>query len=152
MFFVFFLLSIFFFCAVQWVSHHIPKREKKTKNPKSKLQNPDHKASKRVCPTRVCPTSVTCVCLTSVTCVCPTSVSARLSAQQLRPERLKQFETPSYHSFCCVVCPIFSCHQSCGVLHIPPTTMVGPWVFQSRPFCLGLIIWSYPRDHSMRCT
>ena len=69
-------------------------KTRKTKNPKSKLQNPYQKASKRVCPTRVCPTSVTCVCLTSVTCVCPTSVSARPSAQQLRPERLKQFETP----------------------------------------------------------
>ena len=67
MFFVFFYL-LFLFCAVHWVSHHIPKRGKKTKNPKSKLQNRDQKASKRVC---------------------PTSVSARPSAQQLRPQRLK---------------------------------------------------------------
>ena len=37
-------------------------------NPRSRIQNPDQKASKRVC---------------------PTSVSARSSAQQLRPQRLK---------------------------------------------------------------
>ena len=45
----------------------------KIQDPKSKLQNRDQKASKRVCPTRVC----------------LTSVSARPSAQQLRPQRLK---------------------------------------------------------------
>ena len=50
-----------------------PQNPSKIQDPKSKLQNRDQKASKRVCPTRVC----------------LTSVSARPSAQQLRPQRLK---------------------------------------------------------------
>ena len=50
----------------------------KIQDPKSKLQNRDQKASKRVCPTRVC----------------LTSVSARPSAQQLRPHRLKHLKPP----------------------------------------------------------
>ena len=70
-FFSIYLFVLFFLCrSLDFQdSHHIPKRQqKKSKNPKSKLQNPDQKASKRVCPTRV---------------------SAHPSAQQLRPQRLK---------------------------------------------------------------
>ena len=67
MFFVFFYLSIFFLCRSLGFPSH-PKTKKKN-NPKSKLQNPDQEASKRVCPTRV---------------------SAHPSAQQLRPQRLNR--------------------------------------------------------------
>ena len=86
--FCFFSIYFFFSFLCRWVSHHIPKRERK-KNEKSGIQNPDQKASKRVCPTRVC----------------PTSVSARSSAQQL----------PIH--FDVLFAQFFSCHQSCGALH-----------------------------------
>ena len=78
MFFVFFYLfnfSLFFLCrSLDFPAH--PKTQNKTKNPNSKLQNPDQKASKPVCPTRVCPTSV---------CppVCPTASSPK--AQTFEP-------------------------------------------------------------------
>ena len=69
----FFYLFICSFFPVPFIGFpgfpsHPKTEKKKTKNPKSKLQNPDQKASKRVCPTRV---------------------SAHPSAQQLRPQRLK---------------------------------------------------------------
>ena len=63
MFLVFFLSTFSFLCRSLGFPSH-PKTRKK----KRKIQNPDQKASKRVC---------------------PTSVSARPSAQQLRPQRLK---------------------------------------------------------------
>ena len=75
--FVFSIYSIyFFFFSVPFIgfpgfpSHPKTQFKKNNKNPKSKLQNPDQKASK---PTRVC----------------PTRVSAHPSAQQLRPQKLK---------------------------------------------------------------
>ena len=74
--FRYFLSIYFFFFSVPFIgfpgfpSHPKTLFKKKTK---SKLQNPDQKASKRVCPTRVC----------------PTRVSAHPSPQQLRPQRLK---------------------------------------------------------------
>ena len=43
MLFMLFYLIIYFFLSRSLLSHHIPKRQKKT-NPKSKLQNPDQKA------------------------------------------------------------------------------------------------------------
>ena len=91
--FLFFTIYLFvfifsvFFCAVHWISHHIPRREKK--NPKSKLQNPDQ-ASKLVCPTR----SAQQVCL-------PTRLPNSFAP--------KDVWTPSYHSFWWknwAVCPI----------------------------------------------
>ncbi len=45
--------SIYFFLCLSLDFPSHPKTQKKTKNPKSKLQNPDQKASKRVCPTSV---------------------------------------------------------------------------------------------------
>ena len=86
----------FFLClSLAFPSH--PKTRNKTKNPKSKLQSPDQKKSKRVC---------------------PTSVSAHPSAQQLRPQGLKHLNPLLpfilMKKFGCLphVC---SCHQSCGV-------------------------------------
>ena len=52
---ILYVFRFFYLCissgAFHWISRHIPKREKKSKSPKSRLQNPDQKASKRVCPT-----------------------------------------------------------------------------------------------------
>ena len=58
--FSFFFYLFFLFFSVPFIGFPITSqnaRKKKTKNPKSKLQNRDRKTSKRVCPTRVCLTS-----------------------------------------------------------------------------------------------
>ena len=66
--------------------------------------------------------------------VCPTRVSAHPSAQQLRPQRLKQLNPLLpfilMKKLGCL-CPIFfSCHRSCGVLH-------GSWFMTGLPQELG---------------
>ena len=84
MFFVFFLsIFSFLFCAVGF-----PITSQNAKEKTRKIQNPDQKASKRVC---------------------PTSVSVRASAQQLRPQRLKHWNPllPFSLMCCTVVCPMF---------------------------------------------
>ena len=90
-------LFFFFLCrSLDFPSH--PKTQQK-KNKKSKIQNPDQKASKRVCPTRVCPTHV--------------------SAQQLCPQCLfLNSLTIHFDEKIGLFAPYFcSCYQSCGVLH-----------------------------------
>ena len=75
------------------------------KNEKSKIQNPDQKASKRVCPTRV---SAQHVCLPN-TCVCPPVCPTASSP------KAQTFEPPlTIHWALCPIFFIFSCHQSCS--------------------------------------
>ena len=73
----------------------------KIKTPKSKPQNPDQKALKRVCPTRVC----------------PTRVSARPSAQQLRPQRLKHLNPLLPFTLMCCLPNFFPVIKAAVVLH-----------------------------------
>ena len=97
-FFVFFYLFFsFFFCAVHWISQHIPKRKTKRKiqNPNSKIQIKKRR-----------------------------SVSAQhVSAQQLRPQKLKHLNPLLPFILLKKIglfAPYFfivSCHQNCGVLH-----------------------------------
>ena len=93
--FCFFSIYFFFSFLCRWVSHHIPKRERKNKkNPKSRSKSVEAcLPNKCVCPR-----------------VCPTASSPK--AQALEPPLTIQFDV----LYCCLP-NVFSCHQSCGVLH-----------------------------------
>ena len=84
-------------------------------------QNPDQKASKRVCPTRVC----------------PTSVSVRASAQQLRPQRLKHWNPllPFSLMCCTVVCPMFFLVIKAAVFYMEFWFMTGLPQESKQFFC-----------------
>ena len=102
-----FFLSIFsfLFCAVHWVSHHIPKREEK-KNEKSKIQTPKSR-SKNV------ETCLPNTCLPHK-CVCLTSASARPTASS---PKAQTFEPPLTIHFDVLFAQFFSCYQGRGALH-----------------------------------